>query len=109
MKKPKRPGRLRTLERALSRVQDKLAGKREKLAILEDGGSPEHPLVVESASLVELRAEALPCLRCESAMRTREHAAEAFDGDPLRVVQLSCRVCGAERTVYFRLQPRLLN
>jgi hypothetical protein len=109
MKKPKRLGRLRTLQRTLSRLQEKLAGTSEKLGALEDGGSPEHPLVVESASLVEPRAEALPCLRCESPMRVREHAAEHIAGEPLRIVTLNCRACGAERTVYFRIQPRLLN
>jgi hypothetical protein len=109
MKKPKRPGRLRTLQRTLSRVQEKLAGTRQKLAAIEDGGSPQFPLEVESASLVEPRAEALPCPRCEGPMRCREHAAEAIEGDPLRIVHLTCRSCGSERTVYFRIRPHLLN
>jgi hypothetical protein len=109
MKKPKRPGRLRTLQRTLARVQEKLAGTREKLAAMEDGGTPEFPLEVESASLVELRAEALPCLRCESAMRCEEHTAESFEGESLRVVKLQCRSCGARREVYFRIRPKLLN
>ena len=109
MKKPKRPGRLRTLQRTLERVKEKLAGAREKLAVMEDGGTPEFPLEVESASLVEPRAEALPCLRCESAMRSEEHAAETFEGESLRVVTLQCRSCSARRTVYFRIRPKLRN
>ena len=109
MKKPKRPGRLRTLQRTLERVKEKLAGAREKLAIMEDGGTPEFPIEVESASLVEPRAEALPCSRCESAMRSDEHAAETHGGESLRVVKLVCRSCGAQRVVYFRIRPRLPN
>lgn len=100
--------RERTKRREVLRGLDKLAGVREKLAALEPGGSPERPLEVESASQVEVRAAALPCLRCESALRIGEHRSTVHPrAGALREVELACRACGAKRTVWLRVGPLL--
>jgi DNA-directed RNA polymerase subunit M/transcription elongation factor TFIIS len=95
--------------RKLSRSDAKVADAREKLALLEPGGTPERPIVIESASLVEVRAESMTCLRCEGRLDCKEHLAEEIDGAALRVARMQCRACGARRVVYFRIQTTLLN
>jgi hypothetical protein len=83
----------------------KLADAREKLARLENGGAAAHPLDVESASQIEVRALSMPCLRCDGPYRLDEHTAEQVEGDALRIVQMHCGHCGAPRVVYFRVVP----
>ena len=106
MRKPKRP---RTARRVSQRKLDKLVRDREKLASLEPGGSPERPLEVTTASLVEPRALAHRCLRCDNASRLVDHDAVLHDDRLLRVVTLRCDRCSAERTLYFRVVAALLN
>lgn len=108
--KKKKPGRPRTVLRAAQRNAQKLAGMREKLAALEPGGSESDPIVVESASVIEPRAESFPCLRCGEFLRCVSHASRSSaSGEALRVAQLACRACGAPRTLYFRIEARLPN
>jgi hypothetical protein len=78
---------------------------RERLAMLDPGGSSARPIDVRSASQVEVRALATPCLRCDGPYRLDEHAAERIKGRPMRVLALHCGYCGAERTLYFRVTP----
>ncbi len=109
MVKKKRPERARTLRRCGERKFDKLVSARRKLIALEPGGSPERPLEVASASVVEPRAEAFACPECGAALRCREHRAELVQGKPLRIVDLTCRTCASELTLYFRVIERVLN
>ncbi|MBI3200471.1 MAG: hypothetical protein HYZ29_02940 [Myxococcales bacterium] len=102
--KPKRP---RTVKRERERASQKLGDAREKLARLEAGGAPERPLDVESASVVEPRVRAEPCLRCGSSVRVDDHRAETVGGRRLRVVVAKCSQCGAGRRWYFRLASDL--
>lgn len=95
--------------RKLSRSDQKIADAREKLAALEPGGMPDRPIEIESASLVEVRAESMPCARCSERLECKEHVAEEVDGVSLRVARMRCRSCGAPRDVYFRIQGNLLN
>jgi hypothetical protein len=91
-------------KRIAARSSQKLAGRREKLAILEPGGAPERPIDVTTASVIEPHARALPCVRCgEGGGRTLEHEARVIDGRRLRVVRTACPRCGAQRDVYFRI------
>lgn len=99
----------RNQRRARERAQAKLVARRQRLAALEPGGSPERPLDVESASLIEVRAEATPCLRCEGRPRVDEHRAETAGEQRLRVVTVRCSRCGEQRIFYFRIVPRLLD
>ncbi|MFO0675480.1 MAG: hypothetical protein U0169_03035 [Polyangiaceae bacterium] len=106
MTKKKRP---RTERRDRERALDKLAEGRTRLARLETGGDPSRPVAVASASVVEVHAESLPCLRCAEATRVDEHKAVTVDGRALRVVTLRCRMCGTTRDVWFTLEGALPN
>ena len=61
---------------------------------------------VASASVIEPRAESFPCLRCGAHTRADSHESV---GEAERAVKLVCRACGAQRTLYFRSAPPLLN
>jgi hypothetical protein len=108
-RRPPKPASPRTLRRADERSLERLAEDRIRLAKLSPGGAAERPISVESASLVELRASALPCPRCEGEPRVDEHTAHSVGGDVLRAARTSCKQCGFERVVWFRIAQRLAN
>lgn len=101
---PKKPSP-RAERRALARDAEKLARKREKLAELSPGGSPERPIAVETASLVEPIARGSRCARCEGSVRVEEHAVE----QRLRVARVVCASCGARRAIWFRIAAPALH
>ena len=103
MTKKKRPVRARSLRRSLERSEDKLAHARRRLIALEPGGSPERPIEVSSAAVIEARAESVVCPDCSGELRIAEHRAEALQDALLRVVQLKCRRCGAPLTLFFHI------
>ena len=107
MTKKKRPPRTRTLRRNLERSQDKLSGARRKLLALEPGGSPEHPIEVDSAAVIEPRAESFRCPDCDGALRCEEHAIANHESEQLvRAVTLVCRDCRARSSCTFALLSR---
>ena len=89
------------------RAAEKLVRQRQRLALLESGGAPDHPINVTTAAVIEPHARAQPCLKCEErASRVEAHDASEAGGLHLRVVRLGCPRCGTTRTLYFRiLQP----
>jgi hypothetical protein len=91
-------------ERTARRVQERDARKRvrdrEKLAALSPGGARERPIEVGSAAVIEGRAGALPCPQCGGLYRLREHRSA---GAGVRCVDVTCRQCGAPRTLWFRI------
>lgn len=104
----------RSERREAERAGLKLAEARLKLASLEVGGSPDRPIEVESASIVEPHAAGLACAACLDRTRVEEHSAETLpdkNGVPrsLRVVRVRCSRCGVARDVYFRLRTVLAN
>jgi predicted RNA-binding Zn-ribbon protein involved in translation (DUF1610 family) len=107
--KKKRPERTRTLRRNSERRQDKLSAARRKLVQLEPGGSPERPIEVASAAVVEPRAESFPCPDCGGALRSELHEVRSEGSHLLREVSLRCRVCGDPLTLYFRVAEPWLN
>ena len=107
--KKKRTPRIRTLLREGARKQERLYEDREKLRHLEPGGTPERPLEVSSASVVEARAETERCFRCDLPMRTEEHATRETATGLLRAVRLRCLRCGAPREVFLRIAVPSLN
>jgi hypothetical protein len=107
--KKKSGGRPRTEERERARQREKLYEARAKLALLEPGGSADRPLDVTSASVVETRAEAEPCLRCNQPMRAVDHTTAASPNGLLRKVKLQCRDCGTTRELYLRIVGSYLN
>jgi predicted Zn finger-like uncharacterized protein len=82
------------------RVMRQLVRDRERLASLSEGGSPARPLVVASASVVEVRAAALSCPQCRGSYRVHDHRAPAGG---IRAVEVTCRQCGVARTLWFRI------
>jgi hypothetical protein len=101
--------RRRTVARSRARVVAKDLRDRERLALLEAGGTPAHPIDVVSASLVEPRARSLPCLACGAAVRLIDHDAKTIDGVLLRVTRTECPMCEQSRTSYFAIRPPLVN
>jgi hypothetical protein len=95
--------------RALVRVADKVARQRERLARLADGGAPDRPIDVISASVVETQAAGQACLRCDASCRVADHAAVTVGERRLRVVRLECSHCGTVRALYFRIVGETLN
>ncbi len=68
-------------------------------------GTREFPFKVTSASVVEVRAGALNCPSCEiGTYRIAEHNAPSRG---LRRVEVTCRHCSTERSLWFRLVPLL--
>jgi hypothetical protein len=104
MSKKPRP---RTERREAARAKEKLARDREKLARLEAGGSPERPIVLESASQIEVHACSLRCTRCDGDLRVEEHLARTIGDQRLRLVRLLCPRCGTRRDAWFRLETKL--
>jgi hypothetical protein len=77
-----------------------------KLMDLEPGGSPERPIDVGTAALVEPKARSVPCPRCEEPFDIASHEAYMDDHRRLREVVLRCRHCGTTRSLWFRIvQP----
>jgi endogenous inhibitor of DNA gyrase (YacG/DUF329 family) len=103
MAKRKAVPRPRSLERAALRAADKQAEQREKLFLLETGGTPQRPIEVPSPSVVENKAAALTCPTCEVSFRVEAHHARSVAGLRLREAEVSCPRCGKRRSLWFRL------
>lgn len=99
----KKPKRARTIRREAQRAAADLVAKRERLFELEAGGSPERPIDVDAASVVETRARSVRCPRCGGEHRVVEHAAVVVQGSRLREARLLCHQCGSRRSLWFRL------
>ena len=76
---------------------------RERLFALEAGGSPERPIAVVSAAVVEAHAESVGCPRCDGKQEVVEHVAVTVAGARLREARLRCRQCGTTRSMWFRI------
>jgi hypothetical protein len=99
----------RAARRAGERAAERLADVGAKLARLEAGGSPENPIELGSASLVEPTATGIPCARCGGHLRVDDHTAEKINGALTRVVHAHCYECGAPRVLYMRILSALPN
>ena len=100
MAKKPRP---RTQRREAERASGKLEAARDRLFQLETGGSPERPITVVSAAVVEAHAESVPCPRCDGKHEVVEHVAVTVRGVRLREARLRCRQCGTTRSSWFRI------
>jgi hypothetical protein len=103
------PRRARAQRRAESRRDAKAARDRERLATLEPGGTPEHPIEVATAALVEPKARAVPCPICGGSLRLVEHAARTIGGVALRLAHVACPMCDHSRVIHFVVRQRLPN
>lgn len=103
--------RARTERREAERDAAKLARARIKLAALEAGGSPDLPIEVTSASIIEPHAQSMYCAACGNhGLRIDEHLAQTFPGERrLRVLKSRCPQCGTQRDLFFRIGTTLAS
>ena len=101
--------RARTDRREAERKLDKLTRDRRKLFALEAGGSPERPIDVASASVIETKARSLECPRCGPSMRIHGQAARVVAGRVHRIITLKCVQCGEDRVVHYAVVPPLVQ
>jgi hypothetical protein len=94
----KRPQR--TERRARERAARDLVRDRERLAALSRGGTAEHPVLVTSSAVIEVRARATPCVQCAGEYRILDHRSA---GAGVRAVDVQCQQCGIARTLWFRI------
>ncbi len=99
----KRGTRPRTLRREAQRAGERRKLEADRLWRLQAGGSPELPMEVATASLVEPRARSLTCPHCGVGLRLEEHVVTHFAGKLLREARLSCPRCGGHRSAWFRI------
>jgi hypothetical protein len=99
----------RSDRRKAARDALKLARARLRLAALEPGGAPEHPIDVVSASTIEPRAASMPCAACGApGVRVEEHEAPPLPAQRgLRVVRVICAQCAVRREIWFRIGTAL--
>jgi hypothetical protein len=103
MSRPKRPPRPRTLARQRHAANEKLVQAERKLFALEPGGSPERPLDIPSAAVIEPKARSARCPRCDEPFELAAHEAHTDEHGRLREVRLACRSCGERRSLWFRI------
>jgi hypothetical protein len=94
----KRPER--TARRQAERDARKLVRDRETLARLEIGGSRARPIEVPAASVIEGRARGARCPQCGGGYRIDDEQAPA---PQIRLVTVTCQLCGVSRGLYFRI------
>lgn len=105
----KRKLRPRTLARNLERAEHQLHRDKLKLAALSPGGSPQRPIELESASVVEARAASFACVVCDQSCHVTSHEALTASGERLRRVEVACSRCATRRFLYFRVVGSALN
>lgn len=95
-------------ERPVQHVQrmhaaQRVEAERERLASLLPGGSPERPVLVTSASVIEPHAtDSMPCPHCRGPYRVHEHTRPV---PSLRRLDVACRNCGVARALWYRIAP----
>lgn len=101
--------RARKARREQERGLRKEVARVERAARELPGGAAEHPLDVTSAAVVEPRARAVPCVRCGGELEWRRERASSTPRGILREIELTCRLCHAPRTLWFRVCPSPVN
>jgi hypothetical protein len=98
-----RPPRPRRARREQDRALRKEVRRLEELAAQLPGGTPERPIDVAAASVVEVKARATPCPQCGGQLEIKGDRAEPTPRGLLREIALACRLCRAPRTIWFRV------
>jgi hypothetical protein len=109
MSKKKRVPRPRSVARKAAASAEKLVTLRERLALYAPGGTPELPIAVDSAAVIELRAVREPCVACAAPLRVLVHVVAEGEGGLVRQVDLACTRCGRTLTRYFVVKAPLLH
>ena len=92
--------------RRRDKVTRQLIRDRERLALLEVGGSRDRPFHLASASVVEVRCRNLLCPQCQGDYKLIDHRAP---GNGLRQATVICTQCGISRDLWFMVITRGLN
>jgi hypothetical protein len=99
-----RPPRPRRQQREQERALRKRVRQLGRLAVELPGGAPERPTEVASASTIETRARAMPCIQCAATeLELRADRATSTARGVLRELAMVCRQCHATRAVWFRV------
>ena len=99
-----RPPRPRRQQREQQRALRKSVRQLERLAAEMPGGSPERPIDVASASVVETKARTMKCVQCDAGeMELRGDRAMSTARGVLRELAMVCRQCHTARAVWFRV------
>jgi hypothetical protein len=101
--------RARKARREQDRALRKEVARTERAARELPGGAAQHPIDVPSAAVVEVKARATPCLQCGGELELRRDRASSTPRGILREIQLTCRLCHAPRTLWFRVTPSAVN
>jgi hypothetical protein len=104
-----RPPRPRRQQRERDRALRKEVRRTEQLAAELPGGSPDLPIEVASASVVETMARATPCVQCGGELDLGGDRATSTARGVVRAIALTCRRCHAPRTLWFRIASRAPN
>jgi hypothetical protein len=99
----------RAHRRELERQVKKSEASVDRALAMLPGGSADHPIPIESASLVEVRAVREPCPRCAGDSELVEHRAVVVGERRLREAHLRCRQCRKERSVWFALPGSVVH
>jgi len=78
-----------------------------RAAEISPGGTPERPIVVDSAQVIDGRARDLLCVVCEANVILEEHDAIPHGDVILRRAKVVCKECHTPRVIWFRVErPR---
>jgi hypothetical protein len=99
--------RPRTERRVRERAARELVRDRQKLALLEAGGTRERPIEVASTSVIPVRARATPCPLCDGTLTIDDQSAATHDGRLTHGAHVRCVSCGVARVLWFRVAPPL--
>jgi hypothetical protein len=99
--------RFRSKKRELERELRKQVRLTEEVAGELPGGSAERPIDVGSASVVEGKVRATPCIQCGGDLEVRGDRATSTPRGILREIAVACRRCHVPRTLWFRVSPRV--
>jgi ribosomal protein S27AE len=108
-KKHARPRTGRAERRAIERRLKRADADVDRVLVELPGGSADHPLSIESASLVEVRAVREPCPRCGGESELTDHRALVVRQRRLREARLRCRQCQKERSIWFALPGSIVH
>jgi len=104
-----RPPRPRRQRRERDRQLRKQVRRTEQLAATLPGASPDQPIDVGSAAVVEEKARATPCIQCGGDLELRGDRATSTTRGVLREMSLACRRCHAPRTLWYRIAAAAPN
>jgi hypothetical protein len=103
------PPRPRRQRRAQERALRKNVRVTERLAQKLPGATPESPIEIAAPGVAEIQARATPCPQCGGELELRGDRADSTSRGVLRELVMACRLCHAQRSLWFRVSPPSAN